>query len=63
MATCKHCDRPISDGPYPVHMAGDYSGKSRCCPGDSGLPYGYNAAPVGAECTYPCLGFEGASHA
>ena len=56
MPICKHCGQPIS-GPAPaLHLAGDYRGKSRCCPGDSGLMYGYNAEPVGAACQPPCLG-------
>lgn len=54
--TCKHCGQPISDDQWPVHLAGDYRGKSRCCPGDSGLPYGYNAGREGEPCESPCIG-------
>jgi hypothetical protein len=55
---CKHCGQPIGDGQYPVHRAGHYRGKQRCDPDDSGLPYGYNADPVGAPCNAICLGSE-----
>ena len=53
---CKHCGREISDHDWPIHLDGEYRGKHRCNPGDSGLMYGYEAAPEGAECEYPCLG-------
>lgn len=56
--TCTHCGKGITDSRYPAHTEGDYSGKQRCSPGDSGLPYGYNAHPVGTACEYPCLGEE-----
>lgn len=55
-AKCKHCGRELTSGEHPVHAEGDYRGKNRCCPGDSGLPYGYEAVPEGTECSYPCLG-------
>ena len=55
-ATCKHCGREISDTPWPVHLTGHYRGKHRCDPDDSGLMYGYEAAPEGTECTPPCVG-------
>lgn len=50
---CIHCGRPFEG--Y-AHMEGDYRGKQRCSPGDSGLQYGYNAHPVGTPCERPCLG-------
>lgn len=53
---CKHCRRLISDGEYPVHEEGNYSGKNRCDPGDSGLPYGYNAGRTAEPCDASCLG-------
>ena len=53
---CKHCSRPITDAPVgPTHLEGDYRGKQRCDPADSGLPYGYNAGRADTECTKPCL--------
>lgn len=60
---CKHCGREIKseDGRWYVHSDGGYRGKSRCNPEDSGLPYGYNAAPQGTACTSPCIG-EGVGH-
>ncbi len=58
MTTCKHCRREISAGAWPVHVSGGHRGKHRCDPGDSGLMYGYEAAPEGVECAYPCLGAE-----
>jgi hypothetical protein len=57
--TCKHCQKTISSDDWPVHTEGNYSGKHRCDPADSGLPYGFEAAPVGVPCSYPCLGAEG----
>ena len=63
MLTCKHCGREISDSIPAVHLAGSYAGKARCNPEDSGLMYGYNAEPTGAECAYPCLGFREADDA
>jgi hypothetical protein len=53
---CTHCNRPISDGLGPVHLDGEQQGKQRCCSDDSGLPYGYNAHPVGTPCQIPCRG-------
>lgn len=55
---CKHCGKQISDDDYAIHLEGDHKGKMRCCPGDSGMIYGYNAEPEGTECQYPCLGAE-----
>lgn len=54
---CKHCHRAIEfvNSGY-VHIEGDNRGKSRCDPQDSQLIYGYNADPVGVECTGICLG-------
>jgi hypothetical protein len=53
---CTHCGQPISRDKWPVHLAGDYRGKHSCSPGDSGLPYGYEAHPADTPCAYPCLG-------
>lgn len=55
--TCKHCGEPIICGErgYWTHT----HGKSRCNPDVSGLIYGYNADPEGADCRMPCLGFVG----
>lgn len=50
---CKHCGRPINGT---VHTEGGQAGLQRCDPADSGLPYGYNAAPVGEPCRSPCIG-------
>lgn len=54
---CKHCFRAVKgvDGSY-IHDEGLYRGKARCDPQDSQLVYGYNADPVGAECSPICLG-------
>ncbi len=62
MSECKHCGRTIHTGSPDrgyVHR-GDWGGasKSRCDPDESGLPYGYNAAPVGEPCQWPCIGAE-----
>ncbi len=57
---CKHCGRQIAAGNERlgwVHaLDSGYTGKSRCDPDESGLPYGYNAEPVGNPCQRPCLG-------
>ena len=42
---CKHCGRLLIAPHYQTHAEGNYRGKMRCDPEDSGLPYGYNAAP------------------
>lgn len=57
MHICKHCFRAVKgvDGSY-IHDEGLYRGKARCDPQDSQLVYGYNADPVGAECSPICLG-------
>lgn len=52
--TCKHCNRPMLGR---LHTAGDYCGKMRCDPDDSGRPYGYNAEPLGQPCGALCLGY------
>lgn len=56
MSTCKRCGQPISNDTWPVHLEGDYRGKSRCDPADSGMPYGYNAGRANETCTSPCIG-------
>lgn len=56
---CKHCGRRITDTVPASHVDGNYSGKQRCDPADSGRMYGFNAEPVGAPCVRPCLGAEG----
>ena len=56
---CKHCGQPIvsDDGLFWSHSTfGGYAGKQRCDPEKSGLPYGYNADPVGAKCSLICAG-------
>ena len=56
---CKHCGRAIAPGGnrYHVHLLDSgYNGKSRCDPDESGLMYGYNAAPIGETCSSPCIG-------
>lgn len=55
---CKHCYRAISADVYPVHLEGEYRGKSRCDPVDSDLPYGYNADRIGSACNDLCLGSD-----
>lgn len=56
---CKHCGRAIAGGDRKrgwVHDLGKGSVLGRCNPDESGLPYGYNAEPVGEPCMYPCAG-------
>jgi hypothetical protein len=53
---CKHCGMRISSDTYPVHREGGSRGKQRCDPKDSGLRYGFNADPIGAECNAICVG-------
>jgi hypothetical protein len=53
---CKHCGQAITSNEYPVHATGNYAGKQRCDPDDSGLMYGYNADPEGAPCNAICNG-------
>lgn len=53
---CKHCNRPMAGK---LHTAGNYCGKMRCDPADSGRPYGYNAEPLGQPCGALCLGADG----
>lgn len=55
---CKHCGRAIKTGDgYHTHLLDSgHTGKSRCDPDESGLMYGYNAAPVGEPCSSPCIG-------
>lgn len=55
---CKHCGRAISDGDETRGWVHQFDGAvlGRCNPTESGLPYGYNAEPVGQPCIYPCLG-------
>lgn len=53
---CKHCDRPLAENG--THAEGRQRGKNRCDSDDSGLPYGYDAAPVGEPCSHACLGYE-----
>lgn len=50
---CKHCNRKIIGK---IHGEGDYSGKMRCDPRDTMKEYGYNAEPVGSECSQICKG-------
>lgn len=47
VAVCIHCSRAIrsSDMKWWVHADGDYWGKIRCSPGDTGKPYGLEATP------------------
>lgn len=59
---CKHCAREISADTWAVHLTGGYRGKRRCDPDDSGMMYGYEAAPEGVECASPCIGAR-ADHA
>ena len=40
---CFFCKRKITTGNYPVHTEGQYRGKHRCDPRDSGAPYGHEA--------------------
>ena len=56
---CKHCNRQIErvQTSY-LHVEGLNRGKQRCDPNDSQLVYGYNADPVGAECSDICLGHK-----
>lgn len=57
---CKHCGRTIHDGNptrgYVHRGNGGHTSKSRCDPDESGLPYGYNAEPIGQPCGNPCIG-------
>ncbi len=56
---CKHCNRQIEyKGCGYIHCEGVNRGKARCDPQDSQLVYGYNADPVGAECSDICLGHK-----
>jgi hypothetical protein len=58
-AACKHCGRAIHAGSPErgyIHRSDGYASKSRCDPDESGLPYGYNAEPVGQPCKSPCVG-------
>ncbi len=41
---------------YVHRLDSGHIGKSRCDPDESGLPYGYNAEPIGQPCGLPCLG-------
>lgn len=42
---------------YHTHILDNgHAGKSRCDPDESGLSYGYNAAPTGEPCSTPCIG-------
>lgn len=62
LGNCKHCGRAIADGDERrgwVHDHGNGSVLGRCNPEESGLPYGYNAEPVGQPCQNPCLGSRG----
>lgn len=56
---CKHCNRQIEykNGGF-LHAEGLNRNKQRCDPHDSQLVYGYNADPVGAECSEICLGHK-----
>lgn len=58
-AVCKHCGRGIAavrERSGWVHIDGGQNGLNRCHTDDSGLAYGYDAAPEGAECGRGCLG-------
>lgn len=58
---CKHCNQPldIPEGKLRgVHAAGRQRGMWRCDTADSGLPYGYNADPIGQPCGGACMGAE-----
>lgn len=62
-AICKHCGRTIVQPPGQshgwLHVSDEgYTGKGRCNPEESGLRYGYNGAPEGQPCEYPCLGAD-----
>lgn len=50
---CIHCGQAAKG--Y-VHLEGGSRGLQRCNPGDSGLPYGYNAHRLGTVCKNPCKG-------
>jgi hypothetical protein len=52
---CKHCGRALAAAGN-VHAEGNYRGKHRCDPDDSGLPYGYDGDPLGDDCSPGCLG-------
>lgn len=54
--TCKHCGKELTSPHYQTHAEGNHRGKMRCDPDDSGLPYGYDAAPEGVPCDQICLG-------
>ena len=54
---CKHCGKLLTEPHYQTHAEGNYRGNMRCDPEDSGLPYGYNAAPEGVPCDL--FGFGG----
>lgn len=42
---------------YHTHILDNgHAGKSRCDPDESGLLYGYNAAPASEPCSPPCIG-------
>lgn len=58
-AACKHCRRAIeTTAPSKgwIHADGHNKHLGRCNSVDSGLPYGYNAEPMGEPCRAPCLG-------
>lgn len=56
---CKHCGRALTSPHFATHAEGNYRGKMRCDPEDSGLSYGYNAAPIYVSCDIACLGSKG----
>lgn len=60
LGPCKHCGRTVlgiaGAGYYTHQLDSGHSGKSRCDPDESGLSYGYNAAPRGEPCSEPCMG-------
>lgn len=49
IAVCKNCLQVIrsDNARHWVHGAGDYRGKNRCSPGDTGQPYGLEAEVIG----------------
>lgn len=60
-SVCKHCGRAIvTTRPRNgwVHADGGQNGLNRCHSDDSGLPYGYDAAPVGEPCSMGCRGYD-----
>jgi len=54
-AVCKHCARPLAENG--THAEGRQRGLNRCDTADSGLPYGYDAAPIGTPCSHACRGY------